>query len=59
MFINVTHFSSFLTEESVILHFKMEGILTKNNWLRFPPKSKEAKLKIVGGDFTWILTTRS
>ena len=37
----------------------MEGILTKNNWLRFPPKPKEAKLKIVGGDFTWILTTRS
>ena len=37
----------------------MEGILTKNNWLRFPPKPKKAKLKIVGGDFTWILTTRS
>ena len=23
---------------------KMEGLLTKNNWLRFPPKPKEAKL---------------
>ena len=22
----------------------MEGILTNNNWLRFPPKPKEAKL---------------
>ena len=33
--------------------------MTMNNWLRFPPKPKEAKLKIVGGDFTWILTTRS
>ena len=31
----------------------MEGILTKNNWLRFPPKPKEAKLKIMGGDFIW------
>ena len=30
-----------------------------SNWLRFPPKPKEAKLRIVGGDFTWILTTRS
>ena len=30
-----------------------EGILTKNNWLRFPPKPKEAKLKIMGGDFIW------
>ena len=29
----------------------MEGILTKNNWLRFPPKPKEAKPKIMGGDF--------
>ena len=36
-----------------------EGILTKNYWLRVPPKSKEAKLKIVGGDFIWILPTRS
>ena len=30
--------------------FVMEGILTKNNLLRFPPKPKEAKLKIMGGD---------
>ena len=37
----------------------MEGILTKNNWHRFPPKPKEAKLKIAGEDFTWILTSRS
>ena len=26
---------------------KMEGLLTKNNWLRFPPKPKEAKLNIM------------
>ena len=32
-------------------HNMMEGILTKNNRLRFPPKPKEAKLKIMGGDF--------
>ena len=37
---------------------KMEGLLTKNNWLRFPPKPKEAKLNIFGGDLFWILTTR-
>ena len=37
----------------------MEGILTKNNWLRFPPKPKEAKLNIIGGDLFWILPTRS
>ena len=29
---------------------KMEGLLTKNNWLRFPQKPKEAKLNIMGGD---------
>ena len=28
----------------------MERILTKNNWLRFPPKPEEAKLLIMGGD---------
>ena len=37
----------------------MEGILTKNKWLRFPPKPKEAQLNILGGDLFWILTTRS
>ena len=31
----------------------MEGILTKSNWLRFPPKPKEAKLNIMGGDLLW------
>ena len=36
---------------------KMEGLLTKNNWLRFPPKPKEAKLNIVGGDLFWIITS--
>ena len=36
-----------------------EGILTKNNWLRFPPKLKEAMLNIMGGDLFWILTTRA
>ena len=35
----------------------MEGILTKNNWLRFPPKPKKAKLNIMGGDLFWILQT--
>ena len=30
--------------------YMMEGILTKNNWLRFPPKPKEAKLNIMGRD---------
>ena len=38
-----------------ILHLSglnmMEGILTKNNWLRFPPKPKEAKLNIVAKYF--------
>ena len=29
----------------------MEGILTKNNWLRFPPKPEEAELMIMGGGF--------
>ena len=37
---------------------KREGFLTKNNWLRFPSKPKEAKLNIMGGDLFWILTTR-
>ena len=37
---------------------KMEGLVTKNNWLWFPPKPKEAKLNIVGGDLFWILTSR-
>ena len=27
---------------------KMEGLLTKSNWLRFPPKPKEDKLNIMG-----------
>ena len=27
----------------------MEGLLTKNNWMRFPPKPKDAKLNIMGG----------
>ena len=31
-------------------HSKMEGLLTKNNWLRFPPEPEEAKLNIIGGD---------
>ena len=26
---------------------KMEGLLKKNNWLRFPPKPKEAKLNFI------------
>ena len=29
----------------------MEGILTKSNWLRFPPKPKETEPQIMGGDF--------
>ena len=37
----------------------MEGLLTKDNWLRFPPKPKEAKLNIMGGDLYWILPKRS
>ena len=37
----------------------MEGILTKNDWLRFSPKPKEAKLNIMGVDLFWILASRS
>ena len=32
---------------------------TKNNWLKVPSKTKDAKPKIVGGDFIWILTAIS
>ena len=33
----------------------IEGILTKNNWLRFPAKPKEVKLKIIGGDNKMVI----
>ena len=36
----------------------MEDI-DKEQWLRFPPKPKEAKLNIMGGDLFWILASRS
>ena len=53
-----------ITEHEMILLYlsglnMMEGILTKNNQLRFPPKPKEAKLNITGDDIFWILPTRS
>ena len=37
----------------------MEEILNKEQLAMVPSKTKDAKLKIVGGDFIWILTTRS
>ena len=36
-----------------------EGILNKEQLAKVPSKPKEAKLKIMGGDFIWILPTRS
>ena len=45
------HSLSFLSPLTIMLYLSglnmMEGILTKNNWLRFPPKLKEAKLNII------------
>ena len=37
----------------------MEGILNKEQLAKVHSKTKEAKLKIMGGDFIWILPTRS
>ena len=34
----------------------MEGILNKEQMAKVPSKTKDAKLKIVGGDFILILT---
>ena len=54
--------ASFCLHLAVLLYLsglnKMEGLLTKNNWLRFPPKPKKAKPTIVGGDLFWILTPK-
>ena len=35
------------------------GNIDKEQLAEVPSKTKDAKLKIVGGDFIWILTTRS
>ena len=35
----------------------IEGMLNKEQLAKVPSKTKEAKLKSMGGDFVWILST--